>query len=101
MAKGKKEPELITIGSTAALAIVAIVKRHANVRFENSRDRDLCVAEIANLVPSIVVDPEHAPAPEAAGCYQQQEGEHDNGAGQDEDRGKDKEQAPGTQHEGD
>jgi hypothetical protein len=71
------------------------VKRHANVRFDNSADRDHLLAELANLVPTGDVLAEDEPktrSVEAAGAFNQQEGDHDNASGQG---------APGSDRDGD
>lgn len=86
MAKRRPEPDIapaVTLGTAAAEQILAIVKRHANVRFPNSQDRDFLIAELANLVPTAdgpVVEPGPRSV-EAAGAFQQQEGDTgENGA---------------------
>lgn len=96
MAKRKPEPEApIVLGASTATRILQIVKRHANVRFDNSQDQELLIAELSNLVPTgdaLVDDEPKTRSVEAAGQGQQVQG--DTGENGESD-------APGYDHDGD
>lgn len=94
MAKRKPEPEIapVALGPATATRILQIVKRHGNVRFDNSQDRELLIDELANLVPTADVLPEAEPGPrsvEAAGQGQQVQGDTGENGEQSDNDGQD------------
>lgn len=92
MAKRRPEPEPpVVLGPSTAARILQIVKRHANVRFDNSQDRELLIEELANLVPTADVLPEAEPGArrvEAAGQGQQVQGNTGENGDQSDDDGQ-------------
>lgn len=95
----KKTRNVAPLGPELADKILAIVKRHANVRFDSQTDRDLLLAELAGLDGEAASTPE-PPALrslEAAGTGRQVAGVPADELG----AGNEDETAPGYARDGD